>query len=65
MEKPALSAHPPRATMILVELGKRARKLSTDMNGVNVLPELKPSDGAKAMMACVTDDSKSDEGRLL
>jgi hypothetical protein len=37
--------------MILVELGKRARKLSTDMKGVNVLPELKPSEGAKAMMA--------------
>ena len=51
--------------MILVELGKRARKLSTDMNGVNVLPELKPSEGAKAMMAWVTDDSKSDEGRLV
>ena len=64
MENPALSPQPPIATMIFVVLGKRALKVSMGSNGVNVLPLLKFSDGANAMIACVTDDTRSLDGRL-
>lgn len=50
--------------MIFVVLGKRALNVSMDSNGVNVLPLLKFSDGANAMIACVTDDTRSLDGRL-
>jgi hypothetical protein len=50
--------------MIFVVLGKRALNVLMDSNGVNVLPLLKFSDGANAMMACVTDDTRSLDGRL-